>query len=279
MQRYRSSLVSSLVPSLVTASLLLTGPIAPSVAQAAPAAEESFDTLTEEASEKYSEGDYDGAIALFERAYALDPEPNILFNIGRIYEESGNYEDAIVYYERFISEPQVDLDAKQVALDRRDLAKAVVEIQKKDAEPKPEEKPPEEKPPEEKPPEETIPVEPPEESPPPKPRNVRPIGYTLLGTGAAALIGGAVVGGLAKREETNFKTATTRDAAEAAKDRGQKLAPAADGLFIAGGILAAAGIVMLLVPLRGKKAERRERAMFVPHASPSQVGLGVTGRF
>ena len=264
-----------LIPSLVTASLLLTGPIVPSVAHAAPAAEESFDTLTEQAAEKYSEGDYDGAIALFERAYALDPEPNILFNIGRIYEESGNYEDAIVYYERFISEPQVDLDAKQVALDRRDLAKAVVEIQKKDAEPQPVETTPAET----TPPTETTPVEPPEEEAPPKPRNVRPIGYALLGTGAAALISGAVVGGLAKREETNFKTATNREDADFAKERGQKLAPAADGLFIAGGILAAAGIVMLLVPRRGKKSERRERAMFVPHASPSQVGFGVTGRF
>ena len=269
-----------LIPSLVTASLLLTGPIAPSVVHAAPAAEESFDTLTEQAAEKYSDGDYDGAIALFERAYALDPEPNILFNIGRIYEESGNYEDAIVYYERFISEPQVDLDAKQVALDRRDLARAVVEIQKKDAEPKPAETTPVETTPVETPPPvETTPEEPPEEEPPPKPRNVRPVGYALLGTGAAALIGGAVVGGLAKREETNFKTATNRDDAAFAKERGQKLAPAADGLFIAGGILAAAGIVMLLVPQRGKKAERRERAMFVPHASPSQVGFGVTGRF
>ncbi len=274
------------IPSLVTASLLLTGPIAPSVAQAAvaPVAEESFDTLTEQASEKYGEGDYDGAIALFERAYALDPEPNILFNIGRIYEESGNYEDAIVYYERFISEPQVDLEAKQVALDRRDLAQAVVDIQNKDKkgkEPVAETAPTETVPPTETtvPETEQPPPEEPLEETAPKPRNLRPVGYVLLGTGAAALLGGAIIGGIAKGEERKFQAADNKADADAAKARGTKLAPAADGLFIAGGLLATAGIVLLLVPRRGKKAQRRERAMFVPHASPTQVGFGVTGRF
>ncbi|HFE46414.1 MAG TPA: tetratricopeptide repeat protein [Nannocystis exedens] len=275
------------IPSLVTASLLLTGPIVPSLAQAAgPAAEESFATLTEQASEKYTEGDYDGSIALFERAYALNPEPNILFNIGRIYEEAGNYEDAIVYYERFISEPQVDLEAKQVALDRRDLAQAVVDIQNKDKKGK--EPPPETttEPTETEPTDPVVPVtdppsteEPVEETAPKKPRNLRPVGYVLLGTGAAALIGGVVVGGLAKGEERKFQAATNKPDADAAKARGTKLAPAADGLFIAGGLLATAGIVMLLVPRRGKNAQRRERAMFVPHASPTQVGFGVIGRF
>ncbi|MEZ4382038.1 MAG: tetratricopeptide repeat protein [Nannocystaceae bacterium] len=272
-----------LIPTLVTASLLVTGPIAPQVAAAAPAAEESFDTLTEQASEKYSEGDYEGAIALFERAYALEPEPNILFNIGRIYEEAGKYEDAITYYERFISEPQVDLEAKQVALDRRDLAKAVVEIQKKDekkTDPTPEETtpPPEETTP---PPGETTP--PPGEDPQvddkPKARNVRPIGYALFGTGAAALIGGAIVGGMAKGQERDFQAATNKTDADAAKERGLKLAPAADGLFIAGGILAAAGIVMLLLPQARKNKKNKARAQFVPQASPQQVGLGVVGRF
>jgi len=270
-----------LIPTLVIASLLLSGPVAPSVASAAPAAEESFDTLTEQASEKYSEGDYDGAIALFERAYALDPEPNILFNIGRIYEESGNYEDAIVYYERFISEPQVDLDAKQVALDRRDLAQAVVEIQKKPtkgAEPETPVETPVETPTETTPPVETTTPEEPAETER-KPRNMRPIGYGFLGVGAAALIGGAIVGGLAKGAETDFHNATSVGEARDFKTRGTNLAPAADGLFIAGGILAAAGIVMLLVPQRGKKAKRRERAMFTPQASPTQVGFGVRGRF
>ncbi|MCA9657070.1 MAG: tetratricopeptide repeat protein [Myxococcales bacterium] len=268
----------------MTASLLVAGPIAPRVAAAAaPAAEESFDTLTEQAAEKYSEGDYEGAIALFERAYVLEPEPNILFNIGRIYEEAGKYEDAITYYEKFISEPQVDLEAKQVALDRRDLAKAVVEIQKKDE--KKNETPPEETTP---PPEETTP--PPGETPPPdggeppvddkpKPRNVRPIGYALFGTGAAALIGGAIVGGMAKGEERKFQAATNKTDADAAKERGLKLAPAADGLFIAGGILAAAGIVMLLLPQARKNKKNKQRAQFVPQASPQQVGLGVVGRF
>lgn len=128
--------------SLVIASLVVAGPGTSQVASAgllvdagigpAVATEDSFESLTEQASQKFRDKEYDAAVALFEQAYALNPEPNILFNIGRIYEEAGKLEDAIVYYERFVTDPQVDLDSRQKALRRRDVAREIVEIKRRD---------------------------------------------------------------------------------------------------------------------------------------------------
>lgn len=280
-----------IILTLVTASLCVAGPGVSQAASArvhalvAPAgsAEESFESLTEQASQKFREKDFDGAVSLFERAYALNPEPNILFNIGRIYEEAGKLEDAIVYYERFVSDPQVDIESKQKALRRRDVAREVVEIRKKEDErrkadttPPPSGNPP---PPvvTNPPPTETEP-EPGVDEPRPVKRNVRPLGFALVGIGGATLIAGGVVGGLAKRQENAFGAAKNLQDADEAKQKGLRLAPAADGLFIAGGILAAAGVVMLLLPQNRKNPESKKRA-FVPHLAPGQAGIGYVGRF
>ena len=237
---------------------------------------ETFETLVGQATEKFKDKDYAGAVALFERAYAVQPEPAILFNIGRIYEQAQNAEAAIGYYEKFIADESVELKDREKAVQRLQVLRTIVEIREKEKarqNPKPTEtKPVEEKPPPGPAPGTTTPTDKQAASG----RLLRPIGGAMIGVGGALLIGGAIAGGVARGQYNAFNSAKTLDEREAAGARGKSLAATADGLFIAGGVVAAVGIVLLIVP-----AVRKSRAAqaLQPHVSPTHVGLGFTHRF
>lgn len=262
----------------IATSLTETSQAAP--APAASGETETFDTLVAQATGKFKDKDYAGAVALFERAYAVQPEPAILFNIGRIYEEAQNAEAAIGYYEKFIADESVELKDREKAVQRLQVLRTIVEIREKEKnrnKPKPAETTPEPGP---GPAVAPTPVDkqpPQSDGKPQKPgRLLRPIGGAMLGTGAALVIGGAIAGGIAKGAHNDFVAAKTLADRETAANRGRSLAATADGLFIAGGVIAAVGIVLLIVP-----AVRKSRAAqaLQPQVSPTQVGLGFTHRF
>ena len=58
--------------------------------------------LYKEAREAYSDKRYLEAITLLKRAYELDPDPTILFNIARAYQNAGLYDDAKEYYDQVL---------------------------------------------------------------------------------------------------------------------------------------------------------------------------------
>ena len=240
---------------------------------------ETFDALVEQAGVKFKAKDYAGAVALFERAYTVQPEPAILFNIGRIYEQTQNVDAAIGYYEKFIADESVELKDREKAVLRLQMLRTIVEIREKEkarANPKPA---PEDKSADPTPTEGARPGDKVETAPAAQPasgRLLRPIGGVMVGAGAALLIGGAIAGGLARGQHKTFSSAMTLDEREAAAGRGRSLAATADGLFIAGGVVAAVGIVLLVVP-----AVRKSRAAHAlsPYLSPTQVGMGFTHRF
>ncbi len=53
-------------------------------------------------------GDYEGGIASFEQAYALVPHPVVLYNIARAYADAGDYQQAIVYFEKYLETEPID---------------------------------------------------------------------------------------------------------------------------------------------------------------------------
>lgn len=269
------------LPSARPAMLLLApaAASAPAGTAAAPAGEtETFESLVGQATGKFKEKDYAGAVALFERAYAVQPEPAILFNIGRIYEEAQNAEAAIGYYEKFIADDGVEAKDQEKAVQRLTVLRTIVEIREKEkarTQPKPAEPKPVVQPQPVTGPQPPT-TQPGDQKPAQPGRLMRPVGYTLLGTGAVLLIGGGVLGGLAKREHNDFADAKTLSDREAAGKRGLSRARAADGLFIAGGVVALIGVVLLTIP-----AVRKSRAAqaLSPQVSPTQVGLGFTHQF
>jgi tetratricopeptide (TPR) repeat protein len=71
--------------------------------------------LNEAGSELYKIREYRRAVEKFIEAYAIDHDPNLLFNIARCYEQLGETEAAIEKYEQFSKMPGADTDGRQRA--------------------------------------------------------------------------------------------------------------------------------------------------------------------
>ncbi|MBI2894353.1 MAG: tetratricopeptide repeat protein, partial [Deltaproteobacteria bacterium] len=62
----------------------------------------------------YERGDFRDALELFERGYAIEPEPAFLYNIGRCHERLGELDLAVEAYERYLSASPEGSDAADV---------------------------------------------------------------------------------------------------------------------------------------------------------------------
>jgi len=275
-----------------TALALAVAPIALPTAQAAPEGEEAApdspkaqaDALSDDAVQKFYNKEYEAAIDLFLQAYELDEQPNYLFNIGRVYEESGDLAKAVEFYERFVSSPGVDLDARQNATERLKVLQGAVDALDKDdgddeeLEPGPQ-----------PPPDEPVVDQEPEAQPKTDgKKKLRIAGYSLLGVGGAALIVGGVFGGLASGKTNDADDEQFVDNALDLRAEARTQAVVADAMFISGGVLAATGLVLVLSTLGGKKQadtarqrgnRRGTAAVWTPFASTRSAGLSVSGRF
>lgn len=81
--------------------------------------------------ELYAKGDYEGVRAELLAQYELDPRPALLFALGQVELNLGNYQAAIDYYERFIATSPAE---DQVALAQQAIGAARIRL----AEPQPE---------------------------------------------------------------------------------------------------------------------------------------------
>jgi hypothetical protein len=106
---------------LGTAGLLFLTLFAPRLASAAePSPADANDAsasariteLNEAGAKAYADRNYRLAIEKFVEAYAIDHDPNLLFNIARCYEKLGDTSAAIEKYEAFIAAPGADTDGR-----------------------------------------------------------------------------------------------------------------------------------------------------------------------
>ena len=88
----------------------------------------SFDQLVEQAVERYQEDDYGEALKFFERAYALEATPALLYNMGRCAEGLADFTKAIEYYACFVQSPGVEHEARTDALERIKTLKEVMAL-------------------------------------------------------------------------------------------------------------------------------------------------------
>ncbi len=234
------------------------------------------EALSDEAIEAFNAKRYKRAANLFQQAYDVDPQPNYLFNIGRVYEEAGRLEDAVAYYGDFVKQPGVDLDSRGVALDRLKVLRAIIE---ETNEPEPEAEPDPE--PEVEP---ESPVDEPDPEPDPaavedarKRKVMRGAGFGLVGVGVGALIGGAVLGGLAQGDSGDAEQAGSIEDRRDFLDSSKTKALTADLLYGAGGALLLVGVVLVVVGYKKPKAS--SRVAFTPTFGPTGVGADFQLRF
>jgi hypothetical protein len=90
--------------------------------------------LNESGAKLYADRNYRRAIEKFIEAYAIDHDPNLLFNIARCYEELGETDAAIEKYQAFVAAPGADTDGR---LRAQDSLKALEKLRTEGPAPKP----------------------------------------------------------------------------------------------------------------------------------------------
>lgn len=116
-----STTVRASLPAVLSLALILAADPARGAGETrASASSNSAATvaqLNEEGAALYGARDYRRAIEKFIQAYAVDSDPNLLFNIARCYEELGEVDAAIEKYEAFLELPGADARGRQRARD------------------------------------------------------------------------------------------------------------------------------------------------------------------
>lgn len=90
-----------MIVGLVAVALVLVSGTA--MAQA-PGAEDTAMSFADSAGALAKDGDFDGAIRLYQKAYDLAREPVLLYNVGRMYDKLGDLAKAREVYERYLAE-------------------------------------------------------------------------------------------------------------------------------------------------------------------------------
>ncbi len=193
-----------------------------------PAADRA-EALGEEAYQANAAGRHRDAIELYLRAFDAAPAARFLLNIADLYEvRLRDHERAVIFYRRYVESPDAEPDLARRALDRLSAPTPMVPS----------------------PPGEERPAPP----PPPKgsPSSMRTWGYVAGATGVGALVAGIVLALVAKSKNDDAARscvgqACTDPRALTLSDQAAGLATAADVAFVAGGVLVAGGLTLVLL--------------------------------
>lgn len=112
MRATRQSFFARLLAVFVAFALLFHA--APAVADQRTEARAHF----KKGMDSIAAGKYDEGIGELQKAYALLPHPNVLFNIARAYAEAGDLDEAVKYFQKYIDGNPPDKEEAQQVLDK-----------------------------------------------------------------------------------------------------------------------------------------------------------------
>lgn len=251
----RRSSVGPLVVLAVTGAFALTTATSTAFAQvktaAAPAPAQTPQAraaeLFSKGAEAYRRGDLQQAVTSLREAYALDPQPVLLYNLGRAYEDLGDIDSAVATFSRYLEadpnaadrgaiEQRLETLKRQhderLALERqRDAERARADAEKAERVRR--------------------------EHDAAQVHHSRSVGpYIVGGIGVAGLATGVVFGLVAKSKHDAAATpSTTQQDAIDQQDTAKTFATISTVSLIAGGLLAAAGVTWWLLDNRASSKQ------------------------
>lgn len=233
--------------------------------------QDRFDELVGQAVELYSAGRYEKAIELFEKAFAVNDEPELLYNIARCYERLAVPKEAVEAYERFLESPGTTGELRTKALEniaslRREIA--ALEASKQYDQPQTGQEP------------QTADVGDTTFSPGitenDQPTSLlKVMGWTLMGVGGAGIITGAIFGGLAAGDRQKYDDADFDEARVGYRDDLERNALIFDIAFFGGVGLAAVGTTLLIVNSIKNKSESSADLGLEQHSPKSSARMSL----
>jgi tetratricopeptide (TPR) repeat protein len=221
-----------------------TPPSAAAHARAAELFRKSVDT--------YRSGNFKQTIDLLNEAYALEPQPVLLYNLARAQEGIGDNDAAIDTYEKFLAQEPNAKDRgaieQRLATLRRQREERIALEKRSAAQP-------------------AQPAQPTEPPPPvrePHRRSVLP--YVVGGVGVAGLVVGTVFGVMANSKRDDAVAEPSQRQALDLEDQAKSRATLSTVSFVVGGVLLAAGATWWMLDLRASKKSATAPAM--------RIGLG-----
>ena len=232
----------------------------PAPAQSGPATSPRAEAieLFKQSRAAYRQGKFREAAGLLRKAYVLDPAPTLLYNLARALESDGDFEGAVKAYRDYLAaDPNAEdraaiqqrIENLQTQLaERQELERRLAEERAKRAAPPP------------------APAAAARATPAPaEARGPVVVPWVVAGLGGAGIVAGAVLGGLAKGKHGEAEDAPVQADAVTLDDEARGLARGANIALVAGGAVAAGGLIWGLVRVLSADDP----------AEPPQVSLGL----
>jgi tetratricopeptide (TPR) repeat protein len=221
-------------PALLAAALAICALLAPGAARADEAARQRALELYDRGKASFQAGRFEESLGWLQQAYAIEPAPVLLYNMGRAHEAKGDLAAAVSAYDRYLREAEqvpdrAAIEAHLVAL-RAQLATR------------------------ERPTAQPIAAAPPGDATPAPPEaSPSAVPWVLAGVGVAGVGAGVVLGVLALGKHDDAQAAAQAEG-PALQGSAEDLGTASTVALVVGGVVAGAGISWGLVDVFGTGA-------------------------
>lgn len=214
----------------------------PAFAEPTKSAKKEAFRLYTESEKRYREGKFEEAATLLEQAYALDPAPTLLFNLARAQESAGDLEGALATYRQYLAaetnaKDRGAIEKRISTLDAQVRERAELKRIKEGSAPEERESSAASN--------NTAQLTPPEK----KEKTIEPLPLVVAGTGAAGIIVGGVLGGLAASKQNAAEKEGDFRPSRSLDDSAHNLATGANIAYVAGGAVLTAGIVWFVLTM------------------------------